>query len=607
MDNNLQSTTTEIAAPSASGISFNNGIFEDEIVSNEDLSVNNQESNQIAAGNGGIVLKRQRRASEDLEILSDNQLNQASQYPYFKGIIQDVQISDGGDVVRIIELFEDIFDVSVQKPDSIGKVELIAVEKGVVSDDACAVNPCQNEGSCHVTWNDYHCQCQDGYRGQDCAEKEYCFWYECPLGSTCNSLDDGHECISNATFNGVNSTILVYPQLSVESENFVNASSSNEADNEIVVTLRSRNRGAGTLLQITNANDGEFIRLSLQEEKLVIDVPEVDGQMHSYFLDSFDDADDDDWHTVTIRFYDGIVSAYIDNQLDSKDLTFDFPPNLSLLDFVLASSVIVGSGSVTKNGSSESDLYSLVDVTTINPPTMILNTEFSDHFRGCLGPVRIAGILVPYFNEAELKNNSASKRFDIESRLDVLPSECVLCYEHECLNGGYCANPNEVFECSCATGFAGSLCATDIDECISHDCQNGQCVDSIANYTCACDPGWTGWLCDEDLDECLSGPCLHGGTCQQTQEPGSYNCSCTDQYKGQNCEQKRNRTCADDPCQHGSCYPEQNYDNLEFYKCDCEPLYNGVDCHKKRDFCEESWQPCQNGATCTSIDSTLVR
>ena len=545
LDNTIISTTTELTASASNNA--NNGIFDDEIAATEDLPVDQDQ------------VRRQRRAVEDLEILSDNQVSPASQYPYFKGIIQDVQISDGGNVVRIIELFEDIFDASVQRPESIGKVQRYNVEKGVVSDDACAVDPCQNGGTCHVTWNDYHCECQDGYRGRNCAEKEYCHWYECPEGSTCNSLDDGHECISNATFNGVNSTI-EYHQLSIDSaENVYNATGN--SDNEIVVTFRTRS-SSGTLLQITKVDDDsspEFIRLRLEDGKLVVDVPEVDGQMHSYILDSV--TPDDSWHTVTIKFYIGIVSAYIDNPEDSREFTIDFQPNLSLLDFVLQSRVIAGSALINNphGGSSEADLYSFDEAaTTINPPSLILNTEYGDHFRGCLGPVRIAGILIPYFNEAELINNSASKRFDIKSRLDVRPSECILCYEHECLNGGTCADPNEDFECSCAPGFSGSLCGTNIDDCLSHNCKHGQCVDSIANYTCACDPGWTGWLCDEDLDECLSGPCLHGGSCEQTPEPGSYNCSCTDQYKGQNCEQKRNRTCADEPCQYGTCYPEQS-------------------------------------------------
>ena len=71
----------------------------------------------------------------------------------------------------------------------------------------------------------------------------------------------------------------------------------------------------------------------------------------------------------------------------------------------------------------------------------------------------------------------------------------------------------------------------------------------IGNYTCDCDKGWTGWLCNEDLDECLTSPCLNGGSCSQNENvPGNYSCQCTSQFKGHNCEQRNNRTCADNPC-----------------------------------------------------------
>ena len=45
----------------------------------------------------------------------------------------------------------------------------------------------------------------------------------------------------------------------------------------------------------------------------------------------------------------------------------------------------------------------------------------------------------------------------------------------------------------------------------------------------------------------------------------------------------------------------------DLYICDCTTAYKGVDCEIKKDFCEESHFPCQNGATCYSIDSTFVR
>ncbi len=74
---------------------------------------------------------------------------------HFKGVIQDVQISDGRNGTRIVELFAFDFEGDVPRPPSIGEVTIFEVMKGVVSDDSCAVDPCQNGGTCMVTWNDY--------------------------------------------------------------------------------------------------------------------------------------------------------------------------------------------------------------------------------------------------------------------------------------------------------------------------------------------------------------------------------------------------------------------------------------------------------------------
>ena len=70
--------------------------------------------------------------------------------------------------------------------------------------------------------------------------------------------------------------------------------------------------------------------------------------------------------------------------------------------------------------------------------------------------------------------------------------------------------------------------------------------------SCECERGWTGWKCDEDFDECTDKPCLNDGICTQTIEPGNYICECTEQYRGHNCEQLKNRTCEDKPCRNGA-------------------------------------------------------
>ena len=42
------------------------------------------------------------------------------------------------------------------------------------------------------------------------------------------------------------------------------------------------------------------------------------------------------------------------------------------------------------------------------------------------------------------------------------------------------------------------FCISDINECLSNPCANGQCTQPLPNfYTCLCDSGWQGLNCDQ--------------------------------------------------------------------------------------------------------------
>lgn len=117
--------------------------------------------------------------------------------------------------------------------------------EGVVSDDVCVSNPCNHNGTCHITWNDFWCQCPRGYTGKTCQEMEFCQLQDCPAGSRCQNLDDGYECIANATFDGV-STAFTYVYGHTEETTSI----SNSTHDVIEITYRS-NTG-GTLLHMAS-------------------------------------------------------------------------------------------------------------------------------------------------------------------------------------------------------------------------------------------------------------------------------------------------------------------------------------------------------------------
>ncbi|XP_028269745.1 uncharacterized threonine-rich GPI-anchored glycoprotein PJ4664.02-like, partial [Parambassis ranga] len=77
------------------------------------------------------------------------------------------------------------------------------------------------------------------------------------------------------------------------------------------------------------------------------------------------------------------------------------------------------------------------------------------------------------------------------------------CTEDVCQNGGTCYKSGSTYTCSCAPGYTGDRCETDIDECQSNPCRNGgTCVDGLASFTCVCLPSYSGLYCEEDTETC---------------------------------------------------------------------------------------------------------
>ncbi len=303
------------------------------------------------------------------------------------------------------------------------------------------------------------CQCPPGFRGHNCDEKEYCYWYRCPADSECRSLSDGHECVANATFNGVNSSVFYSPEFASSSVDLV--------DSTLRATFRTK-RPSTTLLHVYNNGSGLFIRLAVNDDgTLTAEIPE-NGSPRALLVAN--DVTDGLWHTVEVSFDDrGGVSASLDGEADIE-LSYDSTVT-DLGSFVSQSRVVVGASRVDES-------------------------QMTNFFRGCIGEIRVGGVLLPFFTEEQLVNSTAGRKFVVSQVSNVAASgaECVLCYQHECANGGVCANPDTEFECRCPEGFEDPLCATNIDECVESECRNGICVDQVAGYKCECTIGWTGAL-----------------------------------------------------------------------------------------------------------------
>ena len=453
----------------------------------EDLPVLQQPSTSSVVRNR-FRRKRKRRQTDETGSKS-NEVDIGEDYPFFKGIIQDVQISNGGNYTRIVELFKETIEDQVTIPASIGPVRITNVDRGVVSDNVCEnLTPCQQGGTCKTTWNDYICMCPPGFFGRNCTVTDYCHFYTCPEDSTCNTLEGGAECISNSTFNGVDSELVV--RLGNISE-----TKRESITDEIKIKFRTQSHH-GTLLHVSQ-DFGNFIHVYLNDSFLYVGLPENDDKIHDYKIEAYQPSDT--WQMLNIHFSDDRVDVKLNDAVlpnVSPTITLDSKID-KLLDFVQASqhvivgafyrdqdnhelnNVIIGEDLASTANTNENEVEAAGDGATEMTFEMV---SFEDHYRGCMGELRIGGILIPYYRTNELVNDTASVRFNNLFRSEsVDTSECIVCFQHECLNGGTCERPEEEFECTCPNGYEDSLCSTNTDECLVNSCLHGECVD---RYVC---------------------------------------------------------------------------------------------------------------------------
>eukprot|EP00075_Anas_platyrhynchos_P021732 XP_027310985.1 LOW QUALITY PROTEIN: protein eyes shut homolog [Anas platyrhynchos] len=168
------------------------------------------------------------------------------------------------------------------------------------------------------------------------------------------------------------------------------------------------------------------------------------------------------------------------------------------------------------------------------------------------------------------------------------------CISHPCQNEGLCVDGVNSYRCSCQHGFTGTLCEVEVNECLSGPCKNnGTCLDLINRFLCNCAPGYYGSLCEMDVDECETLPCLNGGSC--INRLGGYQCFCSPGFTGDRCEANIDE-CISVPClNNGSCI-----DDIGSYTCHCRRGFIGTNCEINVNECLPD--PCLHGRCIDLID-----
>lgn len=324
---------------------------------------------------------------------------------YFKGIIQDVQVSNGLQSM-IVELYP-LNEQGLKLPPPFGRVTIdeTSILKGEVSDDLCRLQPCQHGANCKNTWNDFVCICPRGYKGKYCQDIEFCELQRCPGNGRCQNLDDGFECITNMTFQGNERAPLAF---SFYQKNPV---SSEQHPIKSTIDISYRTKTGGTLLYVHDSD--MFFEVAAYKDQVTVqwrlssDLPET----RRFLLEK----QTYDWKTVFIRVQDGVLEGGFKGW---EEAIYATPSISAQIDHLAFLELFSGKFMVYLGGMPQIESNSIpkgIDTGAV--------------FRGCLGEARVGGLLLPFFPHSEVYSDNFRPRSHFRLNSTKPEEGCMLCFQ----------------------------------------------------------------------------------------------------------------------------------------------------------------------------------
>ncbi len=410
------------------------------------------------------------------------------------------------------------------------------------------------------------CECDDGYEGEICdAEINECDPEPCLNGGTCADLLADYECTCIDDYFGKNCEIGFCEPPSCEAYTAIEAGQLDPKGCETYIGAHlvypddllccsAPSSGSGPecgrgdipdipcVIKYEFCDNGSAMKAWSPDPKLG-----VPGHASSTSGSWRIDSETGELRVETISPAMGGVMDTVNNETFSTAFTYD---NGNKLDLNSPAAVIINTGGF---GSYESHTTNATEITGMWGATMsvlmdtyvnVTDTGYVSNYERnviCEPVGSMVCMVLPqelivtntsgthtmpvdlFVTPAgtEIFQTEASKGLVFERQIDLL------CVGIECGEHGSC----DKGVCECTDGYIGEFCDVP-GPCVGVDCgENGTCAEGI----CECDTGYEGEKCEDDINECDQSPCLNGGTCAES-APGTYICTCIDNYTGDNCQ-----------------------------------------------------------------------